>query len=305
MAAKNKNEGVWPVMLTPFTKDNSIDWSGLDQLIDWYLAADITGLFAVCGSSEMFDLNVNERISLADYTLQSVSNKVPVIVSGVFGDSLDEQIELIKIMDGLGAEAVICLVNQFAKENGPSNSWKMNVEYVLKQTDNIKLGLYECPLPYHRLLSIEETKWAAETGRFVWMKETSENPKIFSQKVHAAQNSLLKILNADARFLLESLNDGGAGYCGIATNFFPNLLSWMCLHYNDQNNYVNALQDFFNKNQPIIDHKYLQNGKVFLQISGLDILTDCRVNSFDFSDLEYNDLNHLRKNIKQMELALN
>ena len=117
MAAKNKNEGVWPVMLTPFTKDNSIDLSGLDQLIDWYLAADITGLFAVCGSSEMFDLNVNERISLADYTLQSVSNKVPVIVSGVFGDSLDEQIELIKIMDGLGAEAIICLVNQFAKEN--------------------------------------------------------------------------------------------------------------------------------------------------------------------------------------------
>ena len=116
----------------------------------------------------------------------------------------------------------------------PLNSWKMNVEYILKQTDNIKLGLYECPLPYHRLLSIEETKWAAETGRFVWMKETSENPKIFSQKVHAAQNSLLKILNADARFLLESLNDGGAGYCGIATNFFPNLLSWMCLHYNDQ-----------------------------------------------------------------------
>jgi len=305
VAAKNKNEGVWPVMLTPFTKDNSIDWSGLDQLIDWYLAADITGLFAVCGSSEMFDLNVDERISLADYTLQSVSNKVPVIISGVFGDSLDEQIELIKIMDGLGAEAVICLVNQFAKENDPSNSWKMNVEYVLKQTANIKLGLYECPLPYHRLLSIEETKWAAETGRFVWMKETSENPKIFSQKVHASQNSLLKILNADARFLLESLNDGGAGYSGIATNFYPNLLSWMCLHYNDQNNYVSVLQKFFHKNQSIIDHKYLQNGKVFLQISGLDILTDCRVNPFDFSELEYNDLKHLWENIKQMELALN
>ena len=79
----------------------------------------------------------------------------------------------------------------------------------------------------------------------------------------------------------------------------------MCLHYNDQNNYVNALQDFFHNNQPIINHKYLQNGKVFLQISGLDILTDCRVNSFDFSDLEYNDLNHLWENIKQMELALN
>ena len=29
--------GVWPVMLTPFNSDNSIDWAAFDELVDWYI----------------------------------------------------------------------------------------------------------------------------------------------------------------------------------------------------------------------------------------------------------------------------
>ena len=54
MMKNEKQMGVWPVMLTPFTPSNIIDWQGLSSLIQWYLKADIGGLFAVCGSSEMF-----------------------------------------------------------------------------------------------------------------------------------------------------------------------------------------------------------------------------------------------------------
>ena len=29
--------GSWPVMLTPFTEDNKIDYDGLKELVDWYI----------------------------------------------------------------------------------------------------------------------------------------------------------------------------------------------------------------------------------------------------------------------------
>ena len=29
--------GVWPVMLTPFTKDREIDFKTLKQLVEWYI----------------------------------------------------------------------------------------------------------------------------------------------------------------------------------------------------------------------------------------------------------------------------
>jgi 4-hydroxy-tetrahydrodipicolinate synthase len=288
-------------MLTPFNKSNTIDWQGLDSLIHWYLDGDISGLFAVSGSSEMLALSIEERLSLAQYVIQKVDGKVPVIVSGTFADSLKEQIGLIKLMHELGADFVVCLVNQFAQESDSSETWIKNAEYILEQTDEIPLGLYECPAPYHRFLSVEETKWAADTGRFVWMKETSESIDLFSQKVNAAKGSPLKILNADARFLLESKQAGGAGYTGIATNFYPQLLSWICQHFDDESEMVDELQTFFTEKQSIVNHKYLQNAKVFLKYSDVDMETFSRVSDFEFTQSEVRDLVNLKDEIVKFE----
>ena len=292
-------------MLTPFDDINAIDWQGLDHLIDWYLKADISGLFAVCGSSEMFALSVEERASLAKYVIQKTSGKIPVIVSGTFDDSLDEQIKLIKRMHDLGAEIVVCLVNQFADEKDSSDTWKKNAEYILTQTNDIPLGFYECPAPYHRFLSIEEIKWAADTGRFVWMKETSESLELFTQKVEAAKGSSFKILNADARFLMESQKAGGAGYSGIAANFYPHLLAWMCKHFDDNSEMVKELQTFLTDKQSIVNHKYLQNAKVFLKISDVDIDKISRVNDFDFTMVEVRELVELKDDILKFTDRLN
>jgi len=293
--------GVWPVMLTPFNLSNTIEWQGLDSLIQWYLKADIGGLFAVCGSSEMFALSVEERLSLAQYVIQKVDGKVPIIVSGTFADSLKEQIGLIKLMHELGADCVVCLVNQFSQENDSSDTWIKNAEYILENTEDIPLGLYECPAPYHRFLSVEETEWAADTGRFVWMKETSENLDLFSEKVNVAKGSPFKILNADARFLRDSQKAGGAGYSGIAANFYPQLLSWMCLHFNDETDLVNELQSFLTEKQSIVNHKYLQNAKVFLKNSDVGIETISRINNHEFTMAEVRDLVELKDEILKFE----
>ena len=45
--------GAWPVMLTPFTRENEVDYEALGALIEWYIREGVSGLFAVCQSSEM------------------------------------------------------------------------------------------------------------------------------------------------------------------------------------------------------------------------------------------------------------
>ena len=42
-------KGVYPVMLTPFTEDNKVDYESLGRLIEWYIDAGVAGLFAICG----------------------------------------------------------------------------------------------------------------------------------------------------------------------------------------------------------------------------------------------------------------
>ena len=37
--------GVYPVMLTPFTEDNKVDYKSLGRLVDWYIEKGVAGFF--------------------------------------------------------------------------------------------------------------------------------------------------------------------------------------------------------------------------------------------------------------------
>jgi 4-hydroxy-tetrahydrodipicolinate synthase len=80
--------GVWPVMLTPFRGDGSVDWRGLDALTEWYLTSGVAGLFAVCLSSEMYELTHAERVQVAAHVVKRSAGRVPVVAAGAFGDSI-------------------------------------------------------------------------------------------------------------------------------------------------------------------------------------------------------------------------
>ena len=51
MAVNHFPGGEWPTMLTPF-RDGAVDYPALEALVEWYIAHGVSGLFAVCQSSE-------------------------------------------------------------------------------------------------------------------------------------------------------------------------------------------------------------------------------------------------------------
>ena len=71
--------GVWPVMLAPFTRENKIDYTALGELVDWYIENGSSGLFAVCQSTEMFYLSLEERVGYARFVKEKAADRVPGI----------------------------------------------------------------------------------------------------------------------------------------------------------------------------------------------------------------------------------
>ncbi len=107
--------GLYPVMLTPFTDDGAIDWRGVDALTDWYLDNGATGLFAVCLSSEMYDLTDDERLALARRVVARAAPRgAPVVASGTFGGSIAMQAAFVRRMADTGVAAVVALACQLA-----------------------------------------------------------------------------------------------------------------------------------------------------------------------------------------------
>jgi 4-hydroxy-tetrahydrodipicolinate synthase len=298
--------GVWPVMLTAFTSDKQIDWDGVDRLTDWYIASGVAGLFAVCGSSEMRELTAEERLALAERVVKRANGRVQVVATGTFGGTIEQQAVFVQRMADTGVAAVVCLVNELAGQDQTDELWKTNVEELLEKTGEIPLGLYECPAPYHRLLSPQLLAWIASTRRFLWLKETSEQLDLIGKKIAAVQGTRLRFYNANTVTLLRSLCLGGNGFSGIAANFCPALFVWLCKHFEEHPQMAERLQRFLSIAGALKGYKYPASAKQFLALSGMEIGTTCRVLDHEFSKNEIGMLLALRQEIQawRKELGL-
>ena len=108
---------------------------------------------------------------------------------------------------------------------------KSRLETILEQTGAIPLGVYECPVPYKRLLSPALMGWMVGTGRFVYHKDTSCHSASMEKKIAATTGSNLLFMNADTTTALDSLDAGGDGLSPISANFYPELYTYLLTEY--------------------------------------------------------------------------
>ncbi len=269
--------GVWPVMLTPFSVDNRVDYSGVAEMIQWYDNQGVSGLFAVCQSSEMFFLSKEERITLVNFIMKQAPQHMGVIASGHVADTLDEQIEDAKQIIDLGVDSYVFISNRFAEESASESVVKRQVEKLLVALpDSMSFGIYECPYPYKRLISPELLRWLGDTGRFSFLKDTCCNLVELKEKIEAVEGTPLKIFNANAATLLDSLRMGVAGYSGVMANFHADLYCWLCENFKSQPDMAERVQHILGAASLVECQVYPVNAKYHMQLEGLSISTYSR-----------------------------
>ena len=245
MTSADKYRGVWPVMLTPFDERREIDWESLKKLIDWYIAADVNGLFANCQSSEMFFLSEAESLQLTRFVLDTVDGRVPVVASGHTACGLSQQIDQLGRMAETGVDSVIMISNRFAMQGENDEIVLSNLKTITAAvTDTVGLGIYECPYPYKRLLSDDVVRWCAQSGRYTFIKDTCCQIETIKRRVALAQGSPMHLANANGQTLLPSLRAGAHGYSGVMANFHPELYVWLCNHWQQEPEKAELLSDY-------------------------------------------------------------
>mgnify|MGYP002590003626 CR=1 FL=1 len=148
----NHAAGVWPVVLTPFRPDGKIDFPAYRKLLEYYIAEGVAGLFAVCLSSELYQLTPSERLELAREAVAVSGGRVPVVACGYLGNTEAEKLQSVFDMAALGMDAVVIPVCLLVPQEAGDEALFAAFETLLAQTAEIRLGIYECPLPYHRLI---------------------------------------------------------------------------------------------------------------------------------------------------------
>lgn len=290
--------GVWPVMLTPFTRDGKIDEPGLRALVDWYIDMGVDGLFASCQSSEIFNMDAEECVRIARITVEQAAGRVPVLASGFTPYELDEQVRRIEAIHASGVDAVILLTNRLAKEDEGDEVLLARVHALLKLiSPDIRLGLYECPVPYKRLLSVPVIEACAKTGRFYFLKDTCCDAAQIREKLLAVKGTNLKLYNANTTTLLESMRAGAPGYSGIMANMHPEVYVWLTRNIHHPN--ADMVQGALTLASLIERQCYPVNAKYHLKtFERLPIETTCRVRDDVLSDT-------FKDEVRQMDLVMN
>ena len=270
-----------PVMITPFQQNGKIDLDGVSHLIDFYLAAGVKGFFANCLSSEMYHLNKEERLTLTRHVVKHVKGVVPVVATGSFGSTTQEQVEFAKEIYDTGINAVILISSHYATKEQSDSTLLGNIERMLELTGNIPMGLYECPSPYKRIISPEIFKSLLETKRMIYHKDTSIDQEKIKAKLDLIKNNPLEFYDAHTANTTFSLQHGAKGMSAISGNFYPEVLVWMCNHSTDQVRQADVkwLQHELTKAEDIISQAYPMSSKYFLRKRGLPILPVSRTSS--------------------------
>ncbi len=291
--------GVWPVMLTPFESDGEIDRQGLAALVDWYVDAGVAGLFTVCLSSEMFELAPDERLEVAEFVVEETDGRVPVVATGNLAETVDDQVAGIRAMAGTGVDGVVLNVAEVADNRADEEQWLENFDDILERTNEIPLGLYECPRPYHRLLSRSAVEHAASSGRVSFLKDTCGDRNQLGARADAVAGTSMRIYNANVATLMDSLESGAHGFSGTLANVCPELLAWLCEHVESEPDQAAALQ----RSLTMIDHAirsgYPAFAKAYQQRWGSEMTTRCRTRHGLLNDRQEVTLEHMRGEIRE------
>lgn len=230
---------IFTTMITPYKNDGSVDYETAEKYVDWYFENGLNGIFAVCQSSEIFFLSLEERVKInklvydrAKKLEKETGREYTVVSSGHVSDTLEEQAEELNAIWESGTDALILITNRLDINNEGDDVFIENAEKLISMLPKeAKLGFYECPYPYKRLLTPRIFEWAVKTGRFTYMKDTCCDAQVIRERLEIIKGTEFKLLNANCQTLLETMRDGAHGYCGIMCNFHPKLYAWLGENY--------------------------------------------------------------------------
>jgi len=287
--------GIWPVQPMLY-RNNQMDEASMIKLTNWYIDRGVEGIFSVCQSSEMFYLSVEERTALAELTVKTAAGRVPVVACGHVEDDLKEQIASLDRLAQTGVDALVLSSNRLG--DGDDASFERDVKEIMRALPGAKFGVYECPMPFKRLLTEGNLKMLADTGRFIFIKDTCCDADLIRARLNWLSGSTVKLFNANGATFGQSVWDGCAGYSGVMANIHPELYVWFCQHPDAPE--ADELQKFLGLCSVIEARNYPIVAKYLLQKQGFDCTLESRsadpsklISSFKLEADQLLDLTHL------------
>jgi len=219
-----KIEGVYPALITPFTKDDEVDEDGLRRLVEYAIEGGVAGIVPCGTTGESATLSHDEHKRVVDVVVDC--STVPVI-AGSGSNNTKEAIVLTKYAEDVGADACLVITPYYNKPNvkGLKEHFKLVGDAV-----DIPLIAYNIPSRTGQNVNAETmVELAAEVENLKGVKEASGDLKQIGTIIMlAAEQDLdFTVVAGDDFLTLPIMSLGGKGVISVAANIAPKPMSEM------------------------------------------------------------------------------
>ena len=210
-------------IVTPMHADGSLDYPGLNALIDWHIAEGTDAIVIVGTTGESATVNVAEHCALIKATVDRVAGRIPVI-AGSGGNSTLEAIELTRFAKSAGAQASLQVVPYY---NRPTQEGMYQHFKAIAEAVDLPVILYNVPGRTVADMSNETILRLAEIDNIIGVKDATGNIARGLDLLRLAPSDFA-VYSGDDPTAVALMLAGGKGNISVTVNVAPRGMSELC-----------------------------------------------------------------------------
>jgi 4-hydroxy-tetrahydrodipicolinate synthase len=226
--------GVGTALITPFTKDGSLDEYAIKRLARRQIDGGVHFL-SPCGTTgEAPTLSHRDKLRVVELVVEEANGGVPVL-AGAGGYDTREVIELARDMERVGADGLLSVTPYY---NKPTQEGLYQHFKAIAESVSIPIVLYNVPTRTSVNMSVETTLRLSEIPNIVATKEAAMNAEHWSTIVSSAREGF-HLLSGDDPLTVAAMAVGGKGVVSVASNEAPAEMA-MIVELCEKNDYAGA-----------------------------------------------------------------
>ncbi len=215
-------KGTGVALVTPFKKDESIDWQAFEKLIEHCINGKLEYLVLQGTTGESPSITTEERLQLIDFTAEKVNGRVPLVL-GLGGNNTYQVEQALQHTNLQGYQAILSVCPYY---NKPNQSGMIAHYTRVADASPLPIIMYNVPGRTGVNMSAETQVTLGAHANIIATKEASGDiEQMMTIIKNKPQN--FELISGDDSLTYAICALGGVGVISVLAQFIPNHFSEM------------------------------------------------------------------------------
>lgn len=205
-------------LVTPFNSDGSINFSKLDELVDFHIENHTDGILVLGTTGESSSMTHEEDNDVAERVIRRVDGRIPVI-AGSGSNCTETMLEKSRACQSIGADALLLISPYYNKAN--EEGMYRHFATVADSVD-IPCILYNVPGRTGCSISVSNVERLSKHENIVGIKEASGSMSYAAKIAHCVSDDFA-LYSGNDDIVLPILSIGGSGVISVYANVMPRM----------------------------------------------------------------------------------